>query len=409
LGYDIDLEDHIIEYLVKGGYPGLEAVDFETARDILMERFGLTLHKDIMRIFAVRNIKGLENMILRCAMQSSQLTNYYGFAKSIGIKYDTFMVYLGYLTDVFIVSESRFFSKSDSTFKKGKKLYLRDHATRNLLIGLMNRRLFEFKEEVGKTVETVVQDHACRLVYRLQRRMQCYYWRGKKEVDIVIRVGTVPVPIEVKYLRKIQHEKNIIYIPIKKVGRNEPCPCGSGKKYKKCCFLLLKNLPPKRVLNEDYHHYTTSEHIHRANSSDIILILENLTVLAFEAEGDGDASGAFGLFRILEPLAEQQGMSDKLLEKWGMICCDHSELGEDGLVIMRRLQSLYEDKDRLQWAYTIMDTANYLADMGKLNEGKKEYERIIEQMPDFLQAYIDYANFLGPVFTRAQYHFSINP
>jgi len=23
----------------------------------------------------------------------------------------------------------------------------------------------------------------------------------------------------------------------KKVGRNEPCPCGSGKKYKKCCGL----------------------------------------------------------------------------------------------------------------------------------------------------------------------------
>ena len=23
----------------------------------------------------------------------------------------------------------------------------------------------------------------------------------------------------------------------KRVGRNEPCPCGSGKKYKKCCGL----------------------------------------------------------------------------------------------------------------------------------------------------------------------------
>ena len=23
---------------------------------------------------------------------------------------------------------------------------------------------------------------------------------------------------------------------MKKIGRNEPCPCGSGKKYKKCCF-----------------------------------------------------------------------------------------------------------------------------------------------------------------------------
>lgn len=23
---------------------------------------------------------------------------------------------------------------------------------------------------------------------------------------------------------------------MKKIGRNEPCPCGSGKKYKKCCI-----------------------------------------------------------------------------------------------------------------------------------------------------------------------------
>ena len=25
-----------------------------------------------------------------------------------------------------------------------------------------------------------------------------------------------------------------------KVGRNDPCPCGSGKKYKKCCGMDLK-------------------------------------------------------------------------------------------------------------------------------------------------------------------------
>ncbi|MFV9631495.1 MAG: SEC-C metal-binding domain-containing protein [Methanosarcinales archaeon] len=22
-----------------------------------------------------------------------------------------------------------------------------------------------------------------------------------------------------------------------KIGRNDPCPCGSGKKYKKCCMI----------------------------------------------------------------------------------------------------------------------------------------------------------------------------
>lgn len=31
----------------------------------------------------------------------------------------------------------------------------------------------------------------------------------------------------------------------KKVGRNDPCPCGSGNKYKKCCE---QRLGPKRKL-----------------------------------------------------------------------------------------------------------------------------------------------------------------
>jgi uncharacterized protein YecA (UPF0149 family) len=25
-----------------------------------------------------------------------------------------------------------------------------------------------------------------------------------------------------------------------RVGRNEPCPCGSGKKFKKCCLVKLE-------------------------------------------------------------------------------------------------------------------------------------------------------------------------
>jgi uncharacterized protein YecA (UPF0149 family) len=26
-----------------------------------------------------------------------------------------------------------------------------------------------------------------------------------------------------------------VKVPVENVGRNEPCPCGSGKKYKRCC------------------------------------------------------------------------------------------------------------------------------------------------------------------------------
>lgn len=41
------------------------------------------------------------------------------------------------------------------------------------------------------------------------------------------------------YTKKSTGEILLIPAPvqvIKKVGRNEPCPCGSGKKYKKCCI-----------------------------------------------------------------------------------------------------------------------------------------------------------------------------
>ncbi|MDO4473185.1 MAG: SEC-C metal-binding domain-containing protein [Eubacteriales bacterium] len=39
---------------------------------------------------------------------------------------------------------------------------------------------------------------------------------------------------ELKALYKEQRESTTIRKE-KKIGRNDPCPCGSGKKYKKCC------------------------------------------------------------------------------------------------------------------------------------------------------------------------------
>ncbi|MBN1134868.1 MAG: ATP-binding protein [Methanosarcinaceae archaeon] len=194
-----NINHYLTGYIISGGYPGLFGVNMDNARDILMDRFMLTLHKDIMRTFAVRNIKGLENTVIRCAMQSCQVTDYHSFAKAVGTKYDTLMVYLGYLSDVFMISESHFYSKSDSTFSKGKKLYMRDHSTRNVLVGLLNMRLFEFGEELGKTVETIVQDHASRLAGAYTGRPKSYYWKGKKEVDIIIEPSIIPIPLEVKY------------------------------------------------------------------------------------------------------------------------------------------------------------------------------------------------------------------
>jgi len=56
------------------------------------------------------------------------------------------------------------------------------------------------------------------------RRMRERFWEGSPEMAFIKPVNVEPTPIQ--RARK----------PFPRVGRNEPCPCGSGKKFKKCCF-----------------------------------------------------------------------------------------------------------------------------------------------------------------------------
>jgi hypothetical protein len=46
-----------------------------------------------------------------------------------------------------------------------------------------------------------------------------------------------------KYLDSLREDGSVKGTTFKKnytdVGRNDPCPCGSGKKFKKCCMTLL--------------------------------------------------------------------------------------------------------------------------------------------------------------------------
>jgi tetratricopeptide (TPR) repeat protein len=178
----------------------------------------------------------------------------------------------------------------------------------------------------------------------------------------------------------------------RKVGRNEPCPCGSGKKFKKCHLPLVESTPPKREL--DRSRYADFEYLQRASPYDPLFVLESLTALAFEAEREGDVARAMEIFRKLEPVAEHTGKMGDFLGEWEIICYNHPELGDDGLAVIRRLQSFYKDKDREQWTYATMDLADYLDFSGRRDEGKNEYEGLLREAPDLFFIHIRYAEFL---------------
>ena len=48
-------------------------------------------------------------------------------------------------------------------------------------------------------------------------------WMKNHEAELRAENGTAPAKVET-----VVHQGP-------KIGRNDPCPCGSGKKYKKCC------------------------------------------------------------------------------------------------------------------------------------------------------------------------------
>ncbi|MBI5211748.1 MAG: SEC-C domain-containing protein [Nitrospirae bacterium] len=70
---------------------------------------------------------------------------------------------------------------------------------------------------------------------------------GRLTSEVLMRLFKIQVRHEEEQEIKMKSEQNLVYNraggdsahqPVhkeKKVGRNDPCPCGSGKKYKKCC------------------------------------------------------------------------------------------------------------------------------------------------------------------------------
>lgn len=61
------------------------------------------------------------------------------------------------------------------------------------------------------------------------------------EVPYVNHDGDKPkISLEILQSRRLRKAFGIRFSPYvretPKIGRNEPCPCGSGKKYKHCCI-----------------------------------------------------------------------------------------------------------------------------------------------------------------------------
>lgn len=87
--------------------------------------------------------------------------------------------------------------------------------------------LGENTETVAKAVQTIItQGKRFREIYAKEHKG--FFMRPEDEIP------TINEPV-VEQIPEMPKKGTTIVRQAPKVGRNDPCPCGSGKKYKKCC------------------------------------------------------------------------------------------------------------------------------------------------------------------------------
>ena len=121
----------------------------------------------------------------------------------------------------------------------GQELDFESRGLRNFLVEtctIMGERFPEYdewrtaekieKEEHWKRIKELEDDPDGLLLFALEKLA------GKKTADIPKATPNVPLASRQALEPKTENKQ--------RVGRNDPCPCGSGKKFKKCCLRMEK-------------------------------------------------------------------------------------------------------------------------------------------------------------------------
>jgi preprotein translocase subunit SecA len=115
-------------------------------------------------------------------------------------------------------------------------LYALDDLRQGISLRAYGQRdpLVEYKHESRKMYEEVLVDvakHSASLIFRAQPRPVRREPQPTKEYKPGLTAPSAP--------GEQPAQKQTVKVG-KKIGRNDPCPCGSGKKYKKCCGRNVK-------------------------------------------------------------------------------------------------------------------------------------------------------------------------
>ena len=241
----------------RQGDPG-ESQFFVSLEDDLMSIFGSEKIKNMMGSFGIPEDEPLEHKLVSNAIESAQ-------GKIEGLNFDARKHLLEY-DDVMNKQRKSVYERrkkvlygSDDEFKEIYKTYLSEEVTDEILAKkeeeLKDSFLPTLRTYLLRTIDLLWMEHLELMEYtRSSVRLRAYGQRDplveyKNEAIRLFREleGTMSTNFSNSILHlgehthpgERKHEIQIIASSANKnePGRNDPCPCGSGKKYKKCGML----------------------------------------------------------------------------------------------------------------------------------------------------------------------------
>jgi tetratricopeptide (TPR) repeat protein len=182
------------------------------------------------------------------------------------------------------------------------------------------------------------------------------------------------------------------------VSRNEPCPCGSGEKYKKCCLEVADYFKPSKsagFLLLGWGAYSTRDYLLQQATDAPVVQMENRYHIARYLAEKGDLEGALAALEDNVRLAEageEQRFLKNALHDVEELCLNYKDLAAEGIRVEERLLELAEDDHEKGSCYCTR--ADFFATMGRVEEAEEEYRSLFTRMPDWHFGRYRYALFL---------------
>lgn len=188
-------------YLLIGGYPRAALVeDRESAFLRLKEIKQAYLEKDILSLIKIGKIRDFEKTIIRLALQASNLVNYAGLQRELGIAFQTLKKFTNILEGTYLLNLcSNFTTSKISSLKKMPKVFFYANGLRNLFSSTLDES--SASKEKGILAENFTFSQLVKFnAWQLNELGKIQFWRSPSgnEIDFIFSYQKCILPIEVK-------------------------------------------------------------------------------------------------------------------------------------------------------------------------------------------------------------------